>query len=310
MKDCGGQIFTVRGYGVQITSIMILSIARMKRKLQNFRMLAVVSRRFSKGTPKEANGDLLRLFQYGIPHPFFAAIYLDICPFCCKLKAFLNWQKIPYTATDVNPITKSEIAFSKEYRKVPIAVLKGEQINDSSIILEKLVSDLRSGGKLGKDFKDSSDPEIAKWLEFVDKKLAILLFPNITRNMFESWEAFGYINKVPHFNLFQKFALRVSGSVAMRLANGKIKKKYMIEDERASLVDAVNQWTRLGIKGSKFHGGDQQPDLADVTVYGCLKSINEFTTFAWLVGEADRDLLVWFNRMSEQIDESSCVSRV
>lgn len=234
--------------------------------------------------------------------------FLAICPFCCKLKAFLNWKKIAFSATDVNPLTKSEIAFSKDYKKVPIVLHNGHQINDSSAILAKLVSEMKATGSLPRDFKDSTDGEISKWLEFVDKRLAVVLFPNITRNMFESWEAFGYINEVPHFNSLQKFALRISGALAMRLANGKIKKKYEISDERLSLLEAVNEWTRSGLAGRDFHGGDK-PDLADVAMYGSLQSIEKFYTFAWLLGQSNRELVVWYNRMRDQVGESSCVSR-
>ena len=175
--------------------------------------------------------------------------------------------------------------------------------------MDDLISSMKSTGQLPATFRDSSDPEIARWLEFVDKELAVLLFPNITRNMLESWEAFGYINGVPHFNGLQKLGLRITGAVAMRLANGKIKKKYKIEDEREALIKVVNGWTREGLAGRKFHGGNEAPDLADVAVYGCLRSVEAFTTFAWLIGEADREFLIWFNRMTKEIGESSCVSR-
>jgi microsomal prostaglandin-E synthase 2 len=167
---------------------------------------------------------------------------------------------------------------------------------------------MKSRNQLPLEFKDSSDPEIEKWMEFTDRKLAVLLFPNITRNMLESWEAFGYINKVPHFNAIQKIILRMTGALAMRVANGRIKRKYNIEDERGALLTTVREWIQDGLRGRRFHGGDE-PDLADVVVYGCLKSIEEFTTFAWLVGDTDREFLVWFNRMGKEIPNSSCVSR-
>ena len=185
----------------------------------------------------------------------------------------------------------------------------GAQLNDSSVIMRELISQMKSNGSLPVDFKDESDPDIAKWLEFADKRLAVLLFPNITRNMLESWEAFGYINGVPHFNPLQKILLRVTGAVAMRLANGKIKKKYAIDDEREALVAATNEWVRSGLMGRNFHGGNRSPDIADVAMFGCLKSIEGFVTFGWLVGIADRELLIWYNRMANVIGESSCISR-
>ncbi len=180
----------------------------------------------------------------------------------------------------------------------------GRQINDSSVIIRELLTDLSESERA-----ELSNQEISKWLDFADKRLAVLLFPNITRNMLESWQAFGYINEVPHFTAIQKLGLRIAGSIAMRLANGKIKTKYAIEDEREALLEAINSWTREGLGGKKFHGGNTKPDLADVCIYGCLKSIESFTTFLWLLGKADRQFLIWYNRMTDAIGESSCISR-
>ncbi len=177
-------------------------------------------------------------------------------------------------------------------------------MNDSSEIIRQLVAKLSDTSR-----QVVVDAEISKWVDFTDKKLAVLLFPNITRNMFESWEAFGYVNDVPHFNALQKLGLRLAGSLAMRLANSKIKKKYSIHDEREALLHAVRTWTNEGLRGKNFHGGDLNPDLADVCVYGCLRSIEKMSTFRWLLEQSDRELLLWFNRMDRAIGESSCVSR-
>ena len=65
----------------------------------------------------------VQLFQY------------EICPFCNKVKALLDLQRLPYETTEVNPLTKGETkAWSGGYRKVPIALLEGEQVNDLSLI--------------------------------------------------------------------------------------------------------------------------------------------------------------------------------
>ncbi len=86
----------------------------------------------------------------------------------------------------------------------------------------------------------------------------------------------------------------------MRLANGKIKKKYGIDDERAALLSVVGEWVRDGLRGRNFHGGDS-PDLADIAVYGAIQSVSGFTTFEWLVGSADRQFLVWYNSVSRVV---------
>lgn len=49
------------------------------------------------------------------------------CPFCCKVRAFLNYYNIPYEIVEVNPLTRSEVKFSR-YRKVPIVVANDVQV--------------------------------------------------------------------------------------------------------------------------------------------------------------------------------------
>jgi len=46
----------------------------------------------------------------------------EVCPFCCKVKAFLDYYKIPYRVVEVNPLTKTELKWS-EYKKVPVVLL-------------------------------------------------------------------------------------------------------------------------------------------------------------------------------------------
>lgn len=48
-----------------------------------------------------------------------------------KLPAFLDYYDIPYKIVEVNPISKKEIKWS-DYKKVPILVVDGEQMVDSS----------------------------------------------------------------------------------------------------------------------------------------------------------------------------------
>lgn len=70
------------------------------------------------------------------------------CPFCSKVRAFLDFHSLPYQVVEVNPVRRTEIKFSS-YRKVPILVAQEgdslQQLNDSSVIISALKTYLVSG---------------------------------------------------------------------------------------------------------------------------------------------------------------------
>lgn len=73
----------------------------------------------------------LVLFQY------------QTCPFCCKVRAFLDYYGFSYDVVEVDAVLRQSIRWSK-YKKVPILVAKSEegyyQLNDSSMIISLLAS--------------------------------------------------------------------------------------------------------------------------------------------------------------------------
>ena len=62
--------------------------------------------------------------------------------------------------------------------------------------------------------------------------LAVLVFPNLCATFPQSLAAFDYVKEVEKWSTFTQIKLKLAGGIAMRLANGKIKKKYGIEDEK------------------------------------------------------------------------------
>lgn len=58
-------------------------------------------------------------------------------------------------------------------------------------------------------------------------------------------------------------------------AQGKIKKKYDIDDERAALRAGIDEWLRDGV-GDKTFAGGEKPNFADICVFGALKAIDRF----------------------------------
>jgi len=248
-----------------------------------------------------------------------------ICPFCARVKAYLDYKQIPYTSVEVNPLFKSEIAFSKAHKKVPIATFDGKQVNESGAIVDFITSSLLLSDAASSNTKtNSSDkkknnnnnsssssssngktnslkaflPEdTAQWSEWSEKKLAVMLYPNITRSFSESWECFEYTTRVPEWNVMNQWTTRVAGAAAMSLANGKIKKKYNIVDERAELKTTLAEWTRA-VGSKKFLHGDAIT-LPDLMVFGVLRSISDLSTFREIMAD-NKELLEWYVRVDEQ----------
>uniref|UniRef100_A0A0K8TJ45 Prostaglandin E synthase 2 n=3 Tax=Lygus hesperus TaxID=30085 RepID=A0A0K8TJ45_LYGHE len=157
------------------------------------------------------------------------------CPFCCKVRAFLDFHGLSYKVVEVNPIRKTELKWS-EYRKVPILVVKVDdgyiQLNDSSVIISILQSYLLDpdyklrnvvkfypniaymgdDGNVKKEVLNkyhvmyhTSVPEgqtndrIANernWRKWADNNLVHMLSPNVYRTRSEAVESFEWFSKV------------------------------------------------------------------------------------------------------------------
>ena len=238
------------------------------------------------------------LFQYAI------------CPFCNKVKAVLDFYGLRYRTVEVNPINKVELkdtsVLQTDYRKVPVATINGEVIVDSPVILRRVLDLLEDNG-IATVAQGDDDGISSEWIQWVDKSLAVLLFPNITRNFSESWQAFGYISDVDSFSAMQRGLNRVLGPVAMWAAQGKIKKKYDIDDERAALFDALYTWAdTIDASACKFHGGDS-PSIADLCVFGCIRAIDGLDTHAEVV--SDPRINSWYNSMVAAVGTSSNINK-
>ena len=158
-----------------------------------------------------------------------------ICPFCNIAKSVMSYTSVEYKAIEVNPLTKAELKdFSKDYRKVPIATLDGEQLNGSDVIVEKLLEHPAVASNLKARLQKTSLEQFSKaedskkWLDFARDDLAALLYPNICRTWGDSYKAFAYVNDAS-FSPFQKFAIQNVGSLAMYFAASKIKRMYLFD---------------------------------------------------------------------------------
>ncbi|KAL0323207.1 UNVERIFIED_CONTAM: Prostaglandin E synthase 2 [Sesamum angustifolium] len=220
----------------------------------------------------------------------------EACPFCNKVKAFLDYYDIPYKIVEVNPISKKEIKWS-DYKKVPILMVDGEQMVDSSDIIDKLTN------KISPDSSTDSfgEDEEKKWRGWVDNHLVHILSPNIYRSATEALESFEYITSHGNFSFTERITAKYAGAAAMYFVSKKLKKKYNITDERAALYEAAETWVDA-LKGRDFLGGTK-PNLADLAVYGVLRPIRYL--------KSGRDMVEntrigdWYSRMENAVGVSS-----
>ncbi|KAI9113394.1 hypothetical protein K1719_015919 [Acacia pycnantha] len=240
---------------------------------------------FEKGTPP-TEGFMPKevvLYQY------------EACPFCNKVKAFLDYYDIPYKIVEVNPINKKEIKWS-DYKKVPIVTADSEQMVDSSGIIDKLLK------RMHPDYDLNADEE-KRWRGWVDNHLVHLLSPNIYRSVPEALESFDYITNRGNFSFFERLTAKYGGAAAMYFVSKKLKKKHNIADERAALYGAAEEWVDA-LKGRKFLGGSN-PNLADLAVFGVLRPIRHLKSGKDMVEHTK--IGKWYSDMEEAVGQSSCV---
>ncbi|KNC74508.1 hypothetical protein SARC_12951 [Sphaeroforma arctica JP610] len=70
----------------------------------------------------------------------------DPCPFCNKVRAYMDYHNIEYKVVEVNPMGKKEMAFT-DYKKVPLAMINGEEVRDSVRIIDYLQNQRKDLGK-------------------------------------------------------------------------------------------------------------------------------------------------------------------
>ncbi|KAF5734564.1 prostaglandin E synthase 2-like [Tripterygium wilfordii] len=222
----------------------------------------------------------------------------EACPFCNKVKAFLDYYDIPYKVVEVNPLSKKEIKWS-DYKKVPILMVDGEQMVDSSAIIDQLGEKILPN-KTG-DIASDDDNEEKKWRGWVDNHLVHVLSPNIYRNTSEALESFDYITSNGNFSFFEKVSVKYAGAAAMYFVSKNLKKKYNITDERAALYEAAETWVDA-LNGREFLGGTK-PNLADLAVYGVLRPIRYLRSGKDMV--ENTRIGDWYTRMDEVVGEPS-----
>ncbi|XP_055023634.1 prostaglandin E synthase 2 isoform X1 [Misgurnus anguillicaudatus] len=257
------------------------------------------------------------------------------CPFCSKVRAFLDYHGLPYEIVEVNPVMRQEIKWST-YRKVPILMVdRTVQINDSSVIISALKTylitkqrtvsevldcypEIKAKNDRGKDViefgnkywvmvnnedadglypeKDSRKEEI-KWRKWVDEWLVHLISPNVYRTPTEALASFDYIVREGKFGTFEGFFAKYFGAAAMWIISKRLKSRHNLQnDVRQDLYKAVNDWVAAIGKNKRFMGGDE-PNLADLAVFGVLRVMEGLQAFDDMMDHTK--VKNWYRRMEK-----------
>ena len=247
--------------------------------------------------------------------------------------------QIPYRTVEVSPLSKKELKWG-EHRKVPVAVLDSDILQDSSLIISRLAAEIEAGqaaqqaqpqqhqASSSKSWapwskKDSTpamqahaDPsesspassqraEETYWRQWVDARLVKVITVNIYGTAKEAFQTFDYISATGKFNWFEAESARIAGAVMMWGISNKLKKKYGIEGNlREELYLCGEQWVDA-LAGRDFLGGSQ-PNLADLAVFGVVKSVTGTDAYMDLMHHTD--IGKWYERMMSQVSSSSRVS--
>lgn len=232
----------------------------------------------------------------------------EVCPFCNKVRAYLDYHNVPYRVVEVDPLRKTELKeLEGDYKKVPIAIINDKQFNGSSAVIDALDVIVR-GQRVNEKTVAEAEPrsnEEKEWIDWLDNHLIHLIAPNIYRTPSESLQTFNYIADKSKFSAWQRATIRYTGAAAMYMIGKRLKKKYDIKDEREAIHEAVKDWMAAIRKGGGMYlDGKNDPGVADLSVYGVLKAIETFDTFME-VRERNGEFAEWFDRTKQVVGESS-----
>ncbi|CAH4038763.1 prostaglandin E synthase 2 [Pieris brassicae] len=265
------------------------------------------------------------------------------CPFCCKVRAYLDAKGISYEVVEVDAVLRQAIKWSG-YKKVPILLAKLEdgyqQLLDSTAIISVLETYLRDKpmplrdiikyypatrytNDSGKEVTDITNKyfvmlnsatsekkkmiemEERDWRKWADSVLVHTLSPNVYRTTEEAIETFKWFEVVggwrESFPAWEVALMVYGGAAAMWMISKRLKKRHNIkDDERQSLYDAANDWmSAIQKKGTVYLGGDT-PNLADISVFGVLCSIEGCRAFADL--RQNTTIGNWFDNMKKHLE--------
>ncbi|KAG8447947.1 hypothetical protein GDO86_015163 [Hymenochirus boettgeri] len=258
------------------------------------------------------------------------------CPFCSKVRAFLDYHQLPHEIVEVNPVMRREIKFSS-YRKVPILIANLDssmQLNDSSVIisvmktfltsnkktLEEIVScypSMKAVNDRGKEVIEynnkywlmldeqetqqvyptkESRVEEMKWRRWVDDWLVHLISPNVYRTPHEALASFDYIVREGNFGTVEGAFAKYVGAAAMYFISKRLKRRHNLQDNVRQDLYEAANEWMRAVGKHRKYMGGSQPNLADLAVYGVLRVMEGLESFDDLMENSK--IKPWYQRMA------------
>lgn len=183
------------------------------------------------------------------------------CPFCGKVRAFMNHAGIEYNTVEVTPFGMKELDFTG-HKKVPVLCDGDAVIVESAAIVEYL----------NQHYAQLAVSEgAAQWAEWIDKTLVQYLPPLIHPDFRTSFKNFGVVMSREQLQGIKGFFVRLGGAVMMPKVARKMKDRNNITDPVQEFSAAIDHWIERGLAGKAFFGGEQA-DQIDTSVFGVLHS--------------------------------------
>lgn len=183
------------------------------------------------------------------------------CPFCWKVKAFLNYTHTPYDVVEVTPFGMKELDFT-EHKKVPV-LKDGDEIVVESTAIVRYLND--------KYAELLPTPQDDEWLAWVDNTLVHYLPPLIHPSIAKSFKNLGLVMVGNNDGAVKRLFVRVAGALVMPRVANKMKLKHNIQNPAVEFQAAIAHWVDAGLAGKAFYGGEQ-PSMVDTAVFGVLRS--------------------------------------
>lgn len=228
------------------------------------------------------------------------------CPYCGKLKAFLDYHRIPHETVEVEPMFKSQLV-GGDYKKLPQLRFGGEggvHFVDSDIVVDALAEQVGLASQV-------NDPNVQKWRSWARNSLVRHLTLNINESLVGAWQGYAYIDAFDTIPLLNKLFLKVVGAPVMYMVAQLKTRPALVEagelgdgdDLRTVFHQQVERYVReVDLSDKKpFHGGSK-PDLADLDVYGVLQSIRGHAIYEDLVQSTS--IGSWVGRMDAVIGKA------